>query len=320
MSSLASRVLSLPGRLIALATCLLLTACDPLVNVDATSNVPARYSSVLVTVKAIWFNESAVAVPADATWLKFPLKKTRTIDLVELTGGEMKRIARELDVPEGSYQQVRVILASRDEELLGSADDADARYNNEVTWFDEDDDEHTSPLEVLNADQGIGIEMKLKVKKGALGNQFTTLQLLFDAARDLTEFRYSGETGFLLNPTPQGIRRGEGRDHAGHAQPVPDRHPHRHGRPDIEVTAQKLDEDLDRRVIVGSASVSRTGAFVLYPLPLDEDEDTTEYDLVIHGPGIQTIVIRDVPVSEAAPDSAAQLALGGLRPGTRRFI
>jgi hypothetical protein len=86
------------------------------------------------------------------------------------------------------------------------------------------------------------------------------------------------------------------------------------GRPDIQVSAQKLDEDLNRRVIVASTSVSRFGAFVLYPLPLDEDEVTTEYDLVIHGPQIETIVIRDVPVAAAEPGSASQIALAGLAP------
>jgi len=80
------------------------------------------------------------------------------------------------------------------------------------------------------------------------------------------------------------------------------------GRPDIQVTAEKLDEELGRRVAIASAAVGRTGSFVLYPLPLDEDEDTTTYDLVIHGPGIQTIVIRDAPVSELAPTQAPLLA------------
>src|SRR5262249_4689156 len=98
----------------ALAACVLLAACEPVVNVDATADVSARYSTVLVTVKEIWFNESATAVPADTSWQKFPLKKTITIDLVELTGGTMASIAEELKVPVGTYRQIRVILASRD--------------------------------------------------------------------------------------------------------------------------------------------------------------------------------------------------------------
>jgi hypothetical protein len=312
MRRLASRSLSLPG-LLALATCLVLAACDPLVQVDATSNVPARYASVLVTVKEVWFNESATAAPADDTWQKFPLDKTRTIDLVDLTSGDIKTIAKELKVPEATYHQLRLILASRDENLFNSADDAGADHNNEVTWFDEDGDDHTRPLEVLNAAQGIGVALTLKVKKAALGNQYTSTQLLFDAHRDLTEFRYEGETGFLLNPTLVAFGEGDAGTIRGTLNLSQVSIDTGTGRPDIEITAQKLDKDLDRWMIVGSAAVSRTGAFTLYPLPLDDNEKTTEYDLVIHGPLIQTIIVRDVPVSETDPDSAAQISLNGLR-------
>lgn len=292
---------------LALAACLLLAACDTRVQVDATSVVGARYSRVLVTMKAVWFNESATAVPTDSTWQQFELDDPVTLDLVGLTDAKFAAIATKLKVPAGTYRQVRLFLASRDEDLYDSADDLDAEYNNEVTWFDEDDEERTVPLEVLNAGQGIGMELELKVKESI--SDVTPVQLLFDAARDLTEFRYSDETGFLLNPTLKafdpdevgtmrgvvilaqlGIGTGTGT-----------------GRPDIQVTAEKLDEDLGRWVAVGNAAVSRTGTFVLYPLPLDEDEDVTKYDLVVHGPGIQTIVIRDAPVSEAEPANAPLL-------------
>lgn len=304
---------SLPAVVLALAACLVLTACDPLVHVDGTANLPARYSHVRITVKEVWFNDSATAVPSDSTWQKFPLKKTKTIDLVDMNTGEIIRIARELKVPKGTYQQVRLILASRDEELFKSADDAKAGYNNEVTWYDEDDDKHTSPLEVLNAGQGIGMAVKLKVKEGSPGNEFTTAQLLFDAARDLVEFRYDGETGFLLNPTITAFNAEKAGTIRGTLNlgriPIDTVT----GRPEIEITAQKLDKDLDRHVVVGSAAVRLDGSFVLYPLPLDDDEDVTEYDLVIHGPQIETIVIRDVPVAEALPINASDV-IQGVRP------
>jgi hypothetical protein len=309
----AYRLPALPGRLLALAACLVLAACDTLVHVDATSVVPARYKTVLVTVKEVWFNESAAAVPADETWQKFQLDKTITVDLVGLTGGAIARIASDLKVPIGTYRQIRVFLASRDEALHNSADDLDAKYNNEVTWFNEDGDEKRAPLEVLNVEQGIGIsiELDLEVKETVEG---TIVQLLFDAARDLTEFRYSSKTGFLLNPTLKAFNPGDAGTIRGTLNLSRLRIDTGTGRPDIEVTAQKLDKVLNRRVIVGNASVSRTGAFVLYPLPLDQDKKTTEYDLVIHGPEIQTVVIRDVPVTEGAPDSAAPLVPGILAP------
>lgn len=298
-------------RSLLLAMCFILTACDTAVHVDATSDVPVRYSRVLVTVEEIWFNESADAIPSDTTWQKFPLDDAVTIDLVDITGGELARIASALEVPVGTYRQLRLLLASRDGKLHDSADDLGAEYNNEVTWFDEDGDEDTLPLELLNADQGIGMEIELEVEEGTVGG--ATVQILFDATRDLTQFSYGGRTGFLLNPTLKAFDADEAGTIRGalNLSQLIIQTPT--GRPDIQVTAQKLD-DLDHRVIVGSTSVTRAGSFVLYPLPLDEDDDTTEYDLVISGPGIQTIVIRDVPVTEGAPASATPIALGALAP------
>jgi hypothetical protein len=305
-------------RLFILAAALVLAACEAAVNVNATANVSARYSGVLVTVKEVWFNESATAIPADTTWEKFRLDETRTIDLVDITGGELTSIASDLAIPAATYRQIRVILAGTDEDLYDSADDAGATYNNQVTWFDEDGDEQTLPLEVPNADQGIGIEIKLKAEEVAVGSGTTSttsvVQLFFDAARDLTQFRYDGQAGFLLSSTLKAFNAddvGTIRGTLNLSQLVIDTDT---GRPEIEVTAQKLDEALNRRVVAGSASVSSSGAFVLYPLRLDEDETTTTYDLVIHGPEIQTIVIRNVPVTEALPGSATSITLNGLAP------
>lgn len=295
---------------------LILAACDAVVEVHATSNVPARHASVLVTIKEVWFNESAAAIPSDTTWQKFRLDEGRTIDLVDITDGELTRIARDLVVPAGTYRQMRVFLVSRDEALHDSAADLDATYNNQVTWLDDDGDAWTSPLEVLNADQGIGIGMNLKVVEAAVAlggiSSINRVHLAFDATRDLTEFRYGGRTGFLLNPTLKAFDGNDVGTILGALNLSQLNIDTATGRTEIQVTAQKLDETLNRRVIIGSTSVSPTGSFVLYPLPLEGRARPTAYDLVIHGPGIRTIIIRDVPVSDAVPGSAAPIALDGL--------
>lgn len=298
---------------------LVLAACDSTVDVDATSNVPARYSRVLITVERVWFNESATALPGDDTWEKFTLDDSRTIDLVDIMGGGLTSVASGMVIPNGTYRQVRIFLADRDDDLEDSAADLGAIYNNEVTLFDEDGEEQTYPLEVLNADQGIGIEMELEVAAtdvgfGAESGDAATLLLAFDAARDLTEFRYSGETGFLLNPSLRAIDSDDAGTIRGDLSLAGLDFETETGRPEIQVTAQKLDESQARHVIVASTAISSSGEFVLYPLPFDEDEDETEYDLVIHGPEIQTIVIRGVPVTEAPPDDTAPLDLGTLAP------
>jgi hypothetical protein len=300
-------------RNLALSALFLLAACEPRVDVDATANVPAAYSRVLVTVEEIWLSDSATAVPEDTTWQKFELDDAVTFDLVDLTAGELIRIAGDLDVPAGTYQQVRLILASRDDDLHDSAEDAGATYNNEVSWFDEEGDPQTSPLEVLNAAQGVGIEVAFEVEEEEVDS--TNVLLVFDAARDLTEFRHSDAPGFLLNPTLKGFDAADVGTIRGVLNLSQLNTATRTGRPDIQVTAQRLNETLGRREIVASTAVSRTGSFVLYPLPLDEDEDEdTEFDLVIHGPAMETLVIRDVPVSDASPQDATAISLEFLSP------
>ena len=136
-----------------------------------------------------------------------------------------------------------------------------------------------------------------------------TSSVLFDAARDLTAFRFSDRPGFVLNPRLAAFDL----DKVGNIQaqlglssvaPNPDT-----GRPDVEVTAERVDEELGRRVEVASAPVRADGSFALYPLPLDEQADgPTKYDLVIHGPAVTTLIIRGVPVTEGAPDAGADAA------------
>ena len=338
-----------------IAICFSLAACESSVNFDATANVSAQYSSVFVTVKEVWVNESATATPDDTTWLKFPLSKPVTFDLVGLNSGALSDFASQLAITTGTYRQMRLILVDRSEALTDSAKSVSATYNDQVTWFDASGTQGTLPLEIPNSAQGIGIEMELVVpapteailaalastsssssstdstssttstipttttttSTTALSSDSTTStvtatsRVMFDAARDLTAFRFSDRPGFLLNPTLSA----RDQDDVGTIQGQLDLSlltiNTGTGRPDIEVTAEALNDDSTRRIEIGSAPVSVTGTFTLYPLPLiDGKRDSTTYDLVIHGPGVRTIVIRSVPVTKGTPDDGADVALG----------
>lgn len=134
--------------------------------------------------------------------------------------------------------------------------------------------------------------------------------LVFDAHRDLTQFLFSDKPGFLLNPslTAYDTRKvGTIQGQLGLSQLTVSTGT---ARPDVQVTAEKLNDDSTRRVEVASAPVTADGLFTLYPLPLNSSSSTTTYDLVIHGPGIQTVIIREVPVSKGAPASGSNVALG----------
>src|SRR5579863_6334412 len=67
------------------------------------------------------------------------------------------------------------------------------------------------------------------------------------------------------------------------------------GLPAIQASAQVLSADSTRHVIVSSAPVQSDGSFLLYPLAANSSS-TTYYDVVIHGPGIATLIVKSVQV------------------------
>lgn len=149
------------------------------------------------------------------------------------------------------------------------------------------------------------------VESGDLGTTTANAAIVFDAARDVvpftvsTETRFSIETGFVLNAQVAAVTLDEAGTISGHflfdALPIP-----ASGVPEVHVTAQMPAPDESRHVPVLSTRVGADGTFVLYPLPQD-DAHPDEYDLVIHGPQLQTTIIRSVPVAAVAPDSTGSV-------------
>lgn len=138
----------------------------------------------------------------------------------------------------------------------------------------------------------------------------------FDAERDLVPFTYSSQPGFLLNPhltaydlSTAGTIQGQLTLPTTTATTTTTAS----GNPDIEVSAETLNSDGTRHVVVKSTPLLSDGSFVLYPLTTNATSTsattTTTYDLVIHGPNIQTMIIQSVPPSVAAPAAATSLSL-----------
>jgi len=153
----------------------------------------------------------------------------------------------------------------------------------------------------------------------------------FDAEKDLVAFTYSGQPGFLLNPhlvaydlstagTIQGTIGSLGSDTTTTTTTTTTTYATASGGPAIEVSAETLSSDGTRHVVVKSAPLQSDGSFVLYPLTTNatttDSTTTTTYDLVIHGPNIQTIIIQQVPPSVAAPAAATSLTLSGITLAT----
>jgi hypothetical protein len=81
------------------------------------------------------------------------------------------------------------------------------------------------------------------------------------------------------------------------------------GLPAIQATAEALSADGSRHVPVASTPVNADGSFLIYPLA-SSTSGPVYYDVVIHGPGIATIIIRSVDVTLPSTSTTATSTLG----------
>jgi hypothetical protein len=293
--------------------CCAVAGCSTRTDVSVTGNTPAQYSHVWITAQEVWFNTRALAGPDDGGWVKFPLSTPATVDLVTESGGNLGSLVTSLKLAPGTYSQVRLIPVDATAPRTSSAQTAGALYNTEADYVDSAGTTHQLPLELLNPDKGIGIPGTLKVPVGNIdaaraAATTTTFAITFDGARDLTPFSYAAATtpnGILLSSHANAFDLSEvggiqgqltltnltGINTAA-------------GLPAIQVSAQSLSADGTRHVVVNRTPVHADGSFLLYPLATSSSSPA-DYDLVIHGPGIATIIIKSVRVTLASSASAS---------------
>jgi hypothetical protein len=326
-----------------------LGGCSSRTNVSLTGNTPTTYSHVYVTAQAVWFNSSATAGPDDGGWVKFPLSTPVTVDLVADSGGGFGNLITDLKLAPGSYAQLRLIPLDASSPLVPSSTQTlGATYYMEADYVDSSGVSHQQPLELLNPDKGIGIQASLSVPFGNIGaalaavnstpstsptsslgttgttgsstgttsptstSTTTTTQFAvsFDAARDLTPFTYAGANAILLNPHESaydlsktgGI---QGQLTLTNLTGINGAN----GLPDIQVSAESLTADGTRHFVVASAPVNSDGTFTLYPL-VSSSSNPASYDLVIHGPGIATIIIKSIQIPLASSTSSTTPSTG----------
>jgi hypothetical protein len=332
--------------------CAAVAGCSTRTNVSVTGNTPAQYSHVWITAQEVWFNTSAIAGPDDGGWVKFPLSTPATVDLATESGGNLGSLVTGLRLTPGAYSQVRLIPVDAAAPLTSAAQTAGALYNTEADYVDSAGTTHHLPLELLNPDKGIGIPGTLKVPVGNVGAALTaatstgtttttgttpttattttptqtttttaSFAITFDGARDLTPFTYAGATtfnGILLSSHASAFDLSAVGGIQG--QLTLTGISSTAGLPAIQVSAQSLSADGTRHVVVNRTPVHADGSFLLYPLATSSS-NPADYDLVIHGPGIATIIIKAVKVtlgstSAAATSSAANSTINTVSVGT----
>jgi Domain of unknown function (DUF4382) len=125
----------------------------------------------------------------------------------------------------------------------------------------------------------------------------------FDANRDLHLFNYNSGayTGVVLSPSPVASDLATAGGISGtltltsltNITSVSD-------RVAIQASAELLSSDGTHHVIVATAPVQTDGTFTIYPLPSNSSTPTV-YDVVIHGPNIATMLIKNVSVTTSPP-------------------
>lgn len=329
-----------------LAVLAALGGCSNRTNVSAIGNTPPLYTHVYLTAQAVWFNDSATAGPDDGGWVQFPLSTPVTVDLVADSGGNFAYLATDLRLAPGSYSQVRFIPVDASTPLTASAQTLGATYNMEADYVDSSGVTHQLPLELLNPDKGLGIQTSLTVPIGGVGasaleegtssttgtalggtststttttgtttSEGTTTStsefaVNIDGARDLTAFTYGGVNAALLSSHATAYDLTQSGGIQGQLTLTNLTLTSANGTPGLEVSAEALTADGSRHYVIASTPVAADGSFTLYPLPANSSNNES-YDIVIHGAGIASIIIKDIIIPPVGSSGVAVSSLTG---------
>ncbi len=252
------------------------------------TDAPGDFDHAYITVKDIWFHTSDAADPRAGDWLKYPLTTPVTVDLLSLSSGNMQSLWNNIQLPVGTYQQIRLFLVGDRDSLTSSAQTLGLAYNNEVVV-----NGTTFPLHIPDADHGI----KLIGTFGVTAGGTLRLAIDFDAGHDIVEFHEG--TDYVLKPRLNyfdldNVGAIIGKLSTGGSVTVPH----------FVIKAERLSttkEMADAGAanpfhVVRRWTVPRAdGTFILYPL---STLVTSTWDVVIRGLNTETMIIKGVPITK----------------------
>ena len=296
------------------------------VSVQVTDGPSDEFQHVWVTFTAISFHTDPNATwnPADATWKTTTFVNPVTIDLTMLNNGILNTLLAGMNLPVGTYRQIRFLLDGPDSPLDASALATQDSNGAKLQWNDQVEYLATgsttaleSPLEIAYPAQGIQLVGTFSVTQ----NSTLTLAVDFDLEHDVVPFNHDSLTYFTMRPNlhyydmsqvaaitgtvnPSQLCRSIG---AAVSQSTTCAY-------NLIVKAELLTPDGTRHYVARETSVDpTTGAFTLYPLATKDASGNpiTSYDVLIRGREMETMLVQAVPVSAgSAPPGTA----GGAAP------
>jgi len=269
-----------------------------LANVSMT-DAPGDYDNVWVTVAAVWIHASNAAGPDDPGWIKFPLPTPVTVDLLTLQNGNLLQMLGNIQPKNGTYQQIRVFLIGPDAALTASATAEKLTYNDQVNYQDANDTEQSSPLELVNPSKGIALYGTFTVAGGST----LDLALDFDVNRDVLPFFVGNQQDYVLKPrlayfdlSHVGAITGSvncanllaaGGNGFAYNLVIKAEMPSSTGSYDV----------VDRETGVKVDIAGNSCTFTLFPVHVPQGSSTANYDVLIRGRNMETMIVQGVPVN-----------------------
>ena len=271
-------------------------AATGLVSVSVTDAPSADFDKVWVTIREIRFHKLDFAHPDDRDWLRYPLAQPVTVDLAQLANGNLAAVFDNLQLPVGTYRQIRLMLVDDDAVLVSSAQSAGLQFNDQVNYTDANGTARVAPLELGGVREGIGVFGTFTVTAGK------TLRLVldFDIDHDVVRFPDFGSSNssvaftlkpglryFDLDTSAAIVGRVDPASLASTANP--------NGAFNLVIKAEELAPDGSRRVVARATTIRPDGSCTLFPLHVPASTASKPFDVLIRGRNMATTIVRNVP-------------------------
>ncbi len=262
--------------------------------VVSLTDAPGDFDHVYITVKDIWLHTSDIADTSASGWLKYPLATPATVDLTTLSNGNIQSVWNNIQLPVGTYRQIRLFLVP----TFSANPPSGHQYYNEVVIGST-----TYPLHIPDADHGIALTGTFAVTAGGT----IKLAIDFDAGHDIVEFREGAD--YVLKPRLACFDL----DNAGAIIGKLSTGPTFTNTARFVIKAEQLFTDSTSTTMPTYHVIKRwtvpgpSGNFVLYPVSAST---STTYDIVVRGLNYQTVIIKGVPVAKGTTPLSGATNLG----------
>jgi hypothetical protein len=266
------------------------------VSVAVTDAPSADFEKVWVTIREIRFHKLDFSHPEDRDWLRYPLAQPITVDLAQLSNGNLADVFNNIELAVGTYRQIRLMLVDDDAPLTASAQSAGLQFNDQVDYIDAAGNARVAPLELGGPREGVGVFGTFTVTAGK------TLRLVLDFDIDHDVIRFpdfipgNGQSAFTLKPILRYFDLDASAAIVGRVDPAAlASQANPNGAFNLVIKAEEIASDGSRRMVARATTIRPDGSFTLFPLAVPAGAASKNYDVVVRGRNMETTIVRNVP-------------------------